>query len=671
MANYVLEILDGDRAGEVLPVTDRALRIGRKPGNDIVLSDEKTSGVHCEVAPEGDRFVLRDLGSTNGTFLDGKRVTELVLTPGDVVTVGRLRVKFRSADEAATPDAGEFAMRRLDASRVPKRGGALGLVAALVVVAGAGGGFWWWQGQQQQDDGVGARVKRGPLSIAGNKLESGLGACEADEGWQLSAAGCGFHGTSAANSGRGAFEASRAGDEGAIAAEDFAILELAQPVTVFAGRPLTVSAHCWTSGGARIGVRAVVSAQNEQVPFRLVAGTALEAREGWQQLETVVAVPAGFDRLNVEVVALLPDGDAVARVDDIAVVEGGSGAPIELRHEESGQMAIGFGSALAVRSRDADNAATLLAVSPGEVPAAFAGLHAAGRATLSDLGASLTCTSTDKGFRLQASGCASLCFVMPADAAGGILIAGGDARFASAAAASTFEAQQVLLGNGATRAIVRTAAPTTSTGVLGGGLYRLTVGATEVDFDCGFRSERQVASDLLRGAEQLVAEGAPGGALDKIRELMTVAPMDSEVLGKAQALRTELLTAQADQLRKLQTDLEEAGFFSTRGGFERVVAGVDELIELYGAHNFEDATVGAALKQAAQQRLDALDAARASNQRPRLQSLADAFAEAQETGLQKLVTDYLQNRLPAPAPETDTTPPGGSADNQGDGQNGR
>ena len=57
MANYVLEILDGDRAGEVLPVTDRMLRIGRKPGNDIVLADEKTSGVHCEIAPEGDRLV--------------------------------------------------------------------------------------------------------------------------------------------------------------------------------------------------------------------------------------------------------------------------------------------------------------------------------------------------------------------------------------------------------------------------------------------------------------------------------------------------------------------------------------------------------------------------------------------------------------------------------------
>ena len=98
MANYVLEILDGDRAGEVMSVGDAVLRIGRKSGNDLVLADEKTSGVHCELAPDGGRLVLKDLGSTNGTFLDGKRVSEVVLTPGDVITVGRLRVRFAAAD---------------------------------------------------------------------------------------------------------------------------------------------------------------------------------------------------------------------------------------------------------------------------------------------------------------------------------------------------------------------------------------------------------------------------------------------------------------------------------------------------------------------------------------------------------------------------------------------
>ena len=149
MANYVLEILDGDRAGEVLPVGDSTIRIGRKTGNDIVLTDEKTSGVHCEIMPEGDRLVLKDLGSTNGTFLDGKRVTELVLSPGDVVTIGRTKVKYRElgddsagAGDAGDADAGQFAMRKIDAGRLQKRGGSVGLVVVLLLVI-AGGGGWW------------------------------------------------------------------------------------------------------------------------------------------------------------------------------------------------------------------------------------------------------------------------------------------------------------------------------------------------------------------------------------------------------------------------------------------------------------------------------------------------------------------------------------------------
>src|SRR5262245_30343882 len=160
MANYVLEILDGDRAGEVVPVAGAALRIGRKPGNDLVLADEKTSGVHAEVVLEGDRHVLRDLGSTNGTFLDGKRVTEIVLTPGDVVTFGRLRAKFRTDGEAAAGDAGDMAMHRIDAGRVRARSGSVGLLAGLLFVGLGVAGWFWWQGQQGGDEGGGGRARK-------------------------------------------------------------------------------------------------------------------------------------------------------------------------------------------------------------------------------------------------------------------------------------------------------------------------------------------------------------------------------------------------------------------------------------------------------------------------------------------------------------------------------
>src|SRR6187551_1910536 len=97
MTQYVLEILDGDRAGEVVSLSSDRVTIGRKPTNTVALKDEKASGSHAEVVFEEGRYVLRDLGSTNGTLLDGKKVEEVALATQDVFQVGRVKFKFRSA----------------------------------------------------------------------------------------------------------------------------------------------------------------------------------------------------------------------------------------------------------------------------------------------------------------------------------------------------------------------------------------------------------------------------------------------------------------------------------------------------------------------------------------------------------------------------------------------
>ena len=451
MANYVLEILDGDRAGEVLPVADRLLRIGRKPGNDIVLADEKTSGVHCEIAPEGDRLVLKDLGSTNGTFLDGKRITEIVLTPGDVVTVGRLRVKFRSEhDSTAAPggESDEFAIRKLDAARLQRRGGSFGLVVVLLLLLGGAGGWYWWDSQQDGPGGEqGGRTaeKKAALRTPGNRLASEVADCEAADGWQLLAAGAGFRTTGNAHSGDGAFVALRetladdaGGESGEAAAPaDFALMRLAEPIKVFAGRSLVVAAHLRTRGGAQVAVRARVSSDNAQVPFEYVSGAALAERDDWQKVDVDIAVPNGCDRLIVEVVALLPTDDAEAYVDDLAVVEGGAAKAREERLE-SGQTALGFGSALTVRSTDVDHPATLLRLLPSSVPAPLRALHRAGLCVFSDLGVEVRCTAAERSFAISTEPATPMQFALPADAAGGLLVDGGDgagdAGFRSASA---------------------------------------------------------------------------------------------------------------------------------------------------------------------------------------------------------------------------------------------
>jgi ABC-type multidrug transport system ATPase subunit/pSer/pThr/pTyr-binding forkhead associated (FHA) protein len=65
------------------------ITIGRAPGNDLVLPHPSVSGRHAQVSKQPDgKFQIRDLGSTNGTFLNGVRVSTAVAGPGDRVTVG-------------------------------------------------------------------------------------------------------------------------------------------------------------------------------------------------------------------------------------------------------------------------------------------------------------------------------------------------------------------------------------------------------------------------------------------------------------------------------------------------------------------------------------------------------------------------------------------------------
>jgi hypothetical protein len=68
--------------------------IGRSRECDIQLDDPNTSRRHAEVRREGDAWVVADLGSTNGIKVNGSRVAEAELHPGDEVTLGLIRLRF-------------------------------------------------------------------------------------------------------------------------------------------------------------------------------------------------------------------------------------------------------------------------------------------------------------------------------------------------------------------------------------------------------------------------------------------------------------------------------------------------------------------------------------------------------------------------------------------------
>lgn len=86
------------RDGPTVPLGPDPLLIGRDPQNDVVLDDRRVSRKHAEIRLRLGRYTLYDLQSTNGTYVNGRRVAEKVLDDGDDISVGGLEITFRQAD---------------------------------------------------------------------------------------------------------------------------------------------------------------------------------------------------------------------------------------------------------------------------------------------------------------------------------------------------------------------------------------------------------------------------------------------------------------------------------------------------------------------------------------------------------------------------------------------
>jgi len=88
-----LSLSDGRRVS----IGEDPVSLGRLPECDIVLSDPNVSRRHSEVRRRGNEFVVVDLGSTNGTKVNGAGVKERRLADGDIITVGATEVRFEAS----------------------------------------------------------------------------------------------------------------------------------------------------------------------------------------------------------------------------------------------------------------------------------------------------------------------------------------------------------------------------------------------------------------------------------------------------------------------------------------------------------------------------------------------------------------------------------------------
>jgi two-component system, NtrC family, sensor kinase len=98
-----LIIMRGPRAGDIFPLKDWEVGIGREKGNSLQINDAEISRFHAEIHRVGARFRLVDIHSANGVFVNGRLITNTELNPGDMIQIGQSLLEFRDRLPEQTP----------------------------------------------------------------------------------------------------------------------------------------------------------------------------------------------------------------------------------------------------------------------------------------------------------------------------------------------------------------------------------------------------------------------------------------------------------------------------------------------------------------------------------------------------------------------------------------
>jgi pSer/pThr/pTyr-binding forkhead associated (FHA) protein len=94
MTERIFTVFDGPDAGATFALADRPITLGREPGRDVVLHDDRASRLHARLVPDEQGVLIVDQNSANGTFVNGIMVRERRLDPGDIIGIGVNRIFF-------------------------------------------------------------------------------------------------------------------------------------------------------------------------------------------------------------------------------------------------------------------------------------------------------------------------------------------------------------------------------------------------------------------------------------------------------------------------------------------------------------------------------------------------------------------------------------------------
>jgi len=105
MKSYAMRFISGKYQGGEFPLpANSEIIVGRSSELDMVLVEDMVSRRHAKIVVNGDQVVIQDLGSTNGTFVNGERIKKMALNDGDRVLIGTSIIKLVTADPGSLKD---------------------------------------------------------------------------------------------------------------------------------------------------------------------------------------------------------------------------------------------------------------------------------------------------------------------------------------------------------------------------------------------------------------------------------------------------------------------------------------------------------------------------------------------------------------------------------------
>lgn len=119
MAKLLIQMPDGSEVTYDLP--EEKTTVGRRPDNSLVIDDDSVSSYHAEIVFENGSFFVKDLGSTNGTYISNGKVGDSPLNHGDELRFGSIVTHFESLNNSGelVVDSPEPATPEVQTSRRP------------------------------------------------------------------------------------------------------------------------------------------------------------------------------------------------------------------------------------------------------------------------------------------------------------------------------------------------------------------------------------------------------------------------------------------------------------------------------------------------------------------------------------------------------------------------